>query len=137
MDLNLHTTREYATVDDYSWLGPGNKEGPDTTLSISLDLSTFADADIADGYVRPGTKLGPITARPNVYGKYDPAAVDGRGGFAGHLYGTTQATDAGAGAPTIGAALLWQGPIVKARVPGGVDATALGDVTDANRCLYL
>jgi hypothetical protein len=113
MDLSPVTTTTSA-LDDNSWLG--SEHGVDSARSVTLDLSTFTEADdYPDGYLKPGIALGKVSASGE-YGKFDSGVTDGRETCVGHLFGTTKVN---AGAAKAGAALLWHGVVVAARLPAG------------------
>lgn len=88
-------------VESRGWLAGEHGTEPGSNPSITLDLTLFTEADhYPDGYIKSGIVVGKVTAT-DLYGPYDPAAVDGRGAAAGLLFdsetvesGQTQATNA-------------------------------------------
>lgn len=120
MDLTPTTTSYGA--DSKEWLGSAH--GTTTAEAITLDpalmLAVFEDGDIPSGVV-----LGKVTATGR-YGPYDDAAVDGRAVARGHLFDGVKV----AAGHNIGAALLWHGQVIEAKLPAdhGLDANGKGDL---------
>lgn len=119
--------------EDRRWAAVFAK-GYDTCRSITLDVSTFLAAHVADkGAIPSGTVLGKITASGK-YGPYDDTAVDGRQTAAGFLFNTTEVGYGIKGsdvdlstAPDVGGALYWEGVITEAYLPTFV-GTVLGEI---------
>lgn len=125
------TTETFNQASDKRWLG--TRMGLQDMRSITLDLSTFDDEHVANGFIPSGIALGKITASEK-YGPYDPTtpAADGREDFAGHLWEAVKVTDKATDADC-GAALFWTGVVKTAFLPsftgtgdgiGEVDAAA-------------
>lgn len=110
MDLTMKT--ETFGQDDQSWLK--SAEGTDRAQSITLDMSTFAAGDYADGYLKSGWTLRKLAS--GLYGKRTDGDTEG---IAGHLLA---AVSVPAGATKIGAALHWHGAVIAARVPNPPNA---------------
>lgn len=121
MDLTP-TTTSYGS-DSKEWLGSAH--ATDTAEAITLDpalmLAVFVDGDVPSGVV-----LGKVTATGR-YGPYDDAAVDGREVAKGHLFDGVKVV----ATHNIGAALLWHGQVVEAKLPAdhGLDAAAKADLS--------
>lgn len=127
MDLSPRKTQS-APVDEKLWLA--SKHGTDCTDTITLDLAggTF-DAILVPGgdgfsYVPSGTAV--IRGGDGLYDRVDADDV-----ATGHLFESVRVLRDGSGDATVraGAALLWHGEVVQARVP----ATTAGAFGNANR----
>lgn len=117
-------------VESRGWLAGDHGTGPGDNPSITLDIALFTEADhYPDGYIKSGCVVGKVTAT-DLYGPYDPAAVDGREVAAGLLFdsetvetGQTQATNA----------LFVHGFVNEGRLPysgvtGAIDAAGKADL---------
>ncbi len=122
-------TETFSATEDHRWLGKAI--GTDSCRSITIKASLFV-ATWPTGIVPSGVVLGKVTAS-GLYGPYDNAAVDGRQTAVGHLF-TTRNLEVSAAAATgrdTGAALLWLGEVVEAKLPTshGLDAAAKVELT--------
>ena len=128
-------TERTVVGEDRSWCA--TKRGWDTCRSITLDVSTFTDADNIDGRViYSGIALGQITAT-GLYAPYDPDASDGTETGVGFLFTSVQIDDdAVATANDVFATLLYSGDINEGNLrdfgsnEGMVDAAFKVDVGD-------
>ncbi len=128
MGISLDITTETWGADSKDWLA--NRKGFDTMESVTLDLTLFLAAHYDRGYIPSGTLLGKVTATGK-YGPYDNAAVDGRTVAAGHLFDGVRVVDgAGNAFAASGAAMLWEGVVIEAKLPL-FTGTVLGEI-DAN-----
>lgn len=125
--------------EDRRWLG--TRMGADQCRSITLDVSTFLAAHVADkGAIPSGTVLGKITASGK-YGPYNPAAGDGTEVAAGLLFNTTHLGGTGtanpgsavdlATAPDVGVPLFWGPGVVKTAFLPAFAGTVLGELDGA------
>jgi head decoration protein D len=126
------TVEGFEGNEDRRWLG--TRKGTQDMRSITLDVSTFLPAHLADkGAIPSGTVLGKITAT-GLYGPYDNAASDGRQTAAGFLFTTTKVgTGTGADLATaadVGVALFWTGIIKQSKLPAFA-GTVLGELDSA------
>lgn len=124
-------TEKTVLGEDRTWLA--TRKGWDTCRSITLDISTFTEAENLTGRVIPsGIVLAELAS--GAYGPYDPdgAPQDVAAGF---LFSAVEIdTDDVATASDVGAALIWEGIIVEANLPdvgsaeGMLDANAKTDM---------
>jgi len=125
-DISIRTRYTYGG-DDAGWLADGGEDlevAESITLKRSLwDLVT----NFPNGFIPSGVTLGKVTAS-GLYGPYDDTAVDGRQTAVGFLawpvpYDRNSTGD-------IGAALLWRGAVVVAKLPAhhGLDAAGQTDL---------
>lgn len=133
------TTDGFEGNEDRRWLG--TRKGTLDMRSVTLDVSTFLAAHLADkGAVPSGCVLGKITAT-GLYGPYDGAAGDGREVAAGFLFTTTKLGNGSgadlASAPDVGVALFWTGVVKQSKLPafagtvlGELDAGAITDLSN-------
>lgn len=124
--MDLLTSSETYSQGDHSWLRSAH--GTEATRTITLDLTAFAKAThFPNGYIPSGMSLGVISANPDTYGPYTPAAMDGTETNVGHLFGDVQvANDDGTdGVGYALGALFTHGVVVEANLPSG-------DALDAN-----
>lgn len=110
MHLKLKT--ETFGQDDHVWLK--SAEGTERAQSITLDISTFAAGDYADGYLKSGWTLRKLAS--GLYGKRSDGDTEG---IAGHLL---MSVGVPAGATKIGAALHWHGAVIASKVPNPPNA---------------
>ena len=125
--MDISRRSEAFQVDDKSWLGSAH--GTEATRTITLDVSTFTEADhYPNGFIPSGIAVGRITAS-NLYGPYDNAATDGREVLAGHIFDAVKVrTDDTT--INVGAALFEHGKVLVANLPAnhGTDAAGAADV---------
>lgn len=135
MGFNPSVRTERTVVgEDRSWLA--TRKGWDTCRSITLDVSTFTEAENLDGKVlHSGLVLALITATL-FYAPYDPDAVDGTQTAAGFLFTSVEIDDVDvAVANNVVSTLIWEGVIKQANLPsvgsaeGMIDAAAIVDLT--------
>lgn len=128
MGISTDITTESFGADSKHWLA--QRKGLDTMESVTLDLSLFTADHSPDGFIPSGTVLAKVTAT-GLYGPYDNAAVDGRTVATGHLFDAVRVTRGNGQAVTrAGAAMLWEGVVLEARLPVFAN-TVLGEL-DAN-----
>lgn len=123
MDLTVRD--EVYGAENRAWLG--SQHGTSSNRTITLDVTAFTAAThFPDGVIPSGTVLAEITDS-GLFGPYDPAAEDGRGDAAGHLYNSTQVKT---GVTHIGAPLLDHGAVVESKLPAGhgLDESAKADL---------
>jgi hypothetical protein len=133
MGISLDITSESWGADSKDWLA--SRKGFDTCESVTLDLSLFLAAHYEAGFIPSGTVLAKVTAT-GMYGPYDNAAGDGRTVATGHLFDGVRVTDsAGNTFARSGAAMLWEGVVLEAKLPlftgtvlGELDANAKADL---------
>lgn len=133
MDLSLR--EESFTIEDHSWLGSAH--GTDATDSLTLD-GALLGAIFADGLVRSGTVLGIVTATGR-YTRYNDAGVAGENVARYHLYTSVQlreTIDTAGAFKNVGAAGLWHGQVVEAKLPTGHGLDANGKA-DLNQVRYV
>ncbi|MEU4218133.1 head decoration protein [Actinoplanes sp. NPDC026623] len=121
MDISVRTISYL--VEDRAWLGSAH--GTDCTESITVAVSEFTRAThYPNGAIPSGMPVALITSgdKTGLYGPYDPAKTNGQQHLAGHLFSSIR-VDGGA---NVGAALLWHGSIVTARLPAGHGLDAAG-----------
>lgn len=128
MDISTRTTRTLVN-EDQRWIGNGGKP-IGTPRTIVLDRSLFdLTAAYPNGHIPSGIPLGKVTAT-GLYGPYDPAAVDGRGDAAGHLFASISVDRDSSG--DLGAALFWSGEVITNFLPAApaaqIDAAGRADV---------
>lgn len=126
------TTEGFEGNEDRRWMG--TRKGTLDMRSITLDVSTFLAAHLADkGAIPSGTVLAKITST-GLYGPYDPAGADGLDIAAGFLFSTTQVGNGSgadlASAADVGVALFWTGVVKTSKLPAFA-GTVLGEL-DAN-----
>ena len=97
------------------WLRGPHGTGPGDNPSIMLDFTLIDAAVRPNGFAPSGLVLGKVNGTPNVYGQYDPAAVDGRQTAAGLLLSSVR-TPANT-ATKIGGALYVHGFVDDTRLP--------------------
>ena len=110
MHLKLKT--ETFGQDNHVWLK--SAEGTERAQSITLDISTFAAGDYADGYLKSGWTLRKLAS--GLYGKRSDGDTEG---IAGHLLMSVAVP---AGVTKVGAALHWHGAVVTSKVPNPPNA---------------
>lgn len=123
------TTEGFEGNEDRRWLG--SRMGTQDMRSVTLDVSTFLAAHLADkGAIPSGTVLAKITAT-GLYGPYDPAGDDGLEVAAGFLFSTTKVGNGTgadlASAADVGVALFWTGIVKTSKLPAFA-GTALGEL---------
>jgi hypothetical protein len=137
MDLTVRT--ESQTAEDQSWLG--SRHGTDEADPITLDGALMAAVADADGVLKSGIFIAKVTATGR-WGPYDSAAVDGRAGSAasppGFLFTTKTLRqpllgDASTVTHNVGAALLWHGEVIAAKLP--IAASSVGGIDAAGKAL--
>jgi hypothetical protein len=131
MDLTVRTVSHQA--EDRAWLGSAH--GTDCTESITVATSEFTRArHFPNGFIPSGTPVALITSgdKAGTYGPYDPAKTNGQQTLAGHLFSSVAVTEPG---PNIGAALLWHGAVLIARLPAnhGLDPAGMAAVKGSLR----
>lgn len=99
--------------EDRTWLD--TMSGWDTARSVTLDISTFTEAESVDGRViHSGIALGKVTSG-GLYAPYDPDASDGTEVATGFLFTSVQIDDADVAlASNVGAAMIWEGIVIEA-----------------------
>ncbi|MFB7919219.1 head decoration protein [Streptomyces sp. NPDC056061] len=125
MDLSLRT--ESFSQDRRDWLG--SEHGTDCPRGITLDVSTFAQADhYPDGYLKSGLPVAEITAS-GLYGLYAGDAIDGRETLAGFLFTGVEVVDhRGRVSAKVGGSMLVHGFVRADKLPVPVDADGMADV---------
>jgi hypothetical protein len=136
-DISVQTEDTFLG-EDRTWTA--TRKGYDTNKTVTLDVSTFVAAHIADkGGFPSGTVLGKITASGK-YGPYDPAEVDGREVATGFLFTTSKVGEMGSDTDLTTAAdivvpMMREAVIVEANLPvfsgtaaGELDAGARTDL---------
>ena len=105
------TIRTERTVvgEDRTWCA--TRSGWDTCRSITLDVSTFTEAENVDGKViYSGIALAELPS--GLYGPYDPDAVDSQNTGTGLLFSSLQLDDEDVSvASNVAAAMLWEGVV--------------------------
>ncbi|MEU7905307.1 head decoration protein [Actinoplanes sp. NPDC049118] len=115
MDISVKTISY--PVEDRAWLGSAH--GTDCTESITVATSEFTrTTHYPNGAIPSGMPVALITSgdKAGLYGPYGPTETNGQQHLAGHLFSSIRVPDNGA---NVGAALLWHGAIVIARLPAG------------------
>jgi hypothetical protein len=100
MDLGI-TTTTYAPVDQPDWLV--SEHGTDMGETITIDLTSFADADLVNGYLASSTPIA-WNANTSKYVKYVDGNADA-GAVYGFLYGYTEVKSRDNVGTTIGTVL--------------------------------
>lgn len=131
MDLTVKTVSYQS--EDRAWLGSAH--GTDCTESITVTPTAFTRAQhFPNGFIPSGMPVALITSgdKSGLYGPYDPAKTNGQQNLAGHLFSAIAVTDGG---PNVGAALLWHGAVVIARLPAnhGLDPAGMAAVSGSLR----
>lgn len=127
MDLTV-TTISYQS-EDRAWLGSAH--GTDATESFTVVPALFDRAlHFPNGFIPSGMPVALVTSgeHAGLHGPYDPTKSNGQQSLAGHLFSSVKVPANGA---NVGAALLWHGAIVIARLPAnhGLDAGGMAAVS--------
>ena len=131
-------SHDYSGNEDRTWLK--TRKGFDTCRSVTLDVSTFAAAHLADkGAIPSGTVLAELGS--GKYGPYVTADGGTQGVAVGLLFNTTKVGSKGSDTDLTTAAdvtvpLLWEGVVDESNLPtftgttdGEIDANGKGDLT--------
>lgn len=125
--MDLSVREETFHSEDRSWLA--SEHGFDAARTVTLDYSTFTEADhYPDGHIPSGIVLGEIAAT-GLYGPYDDSLSDGREVAAGLLR-----TSVPVRGNDVGGSLLVHAFVIESQLPiasgtpGSIDDAGKGDL---------
>ena len=116
MDLTIKT--ETFGQDDQSWIASAH--GTASARPINLDIASFATF-YPEGYLKSGYALKKSGTRYALWKNGDTDPIEG------HLFTSVKVP---AGATVVGAALMWHGAVIAAKLPNPVNAAGQATARD-------